>query len=203
MPYIRRDPQLRFFNLPNVLTLFRFLLIPVFLYVYFSGHAKWALLVVLLAGLTDVLDGYIARRRGQTTEIGSMLDPLADKSMMLTVFLSLLYTGTIPWPAALAMVFRDAGMIVFSAVFHFRGKKTVPANFMGKLTTVLFYLAILLLVFEADYAVAFLWGVIALSFVTSFRYLIFFRRLNREEERESGGESAGAADASGELSNRP
>lgn len=171
---------MRLLNLPNLLTLLRFVLIPVYLYVFFAGHGRWALLIVLLAGLTDVLDGHLARKNGQITELGIMLDPLADKLMMLTVFLSLLYSKMIPILAAAAMIFRDAGMIVFSAVFLFRGKKTVPANIMGKLTTVLYYIAVLLIVFEVDFAVKYLWAVIAISFLTTLIYVFSFRRLNRE-----------------------
>lgn len=169
-------------TLPNVLTLLRFLLIPVYLYVFLGGHEQPAFLIMLLAGLTDVLDGYIARKRQQVTELGSMLDPLADKLMMLTVVFSLLYIRWIPWQAAVAVVFRDAGMIVAAVVFKVRGMKTVPANAMGKLTTVLFYLAILLIVMKVDHAVPFLWFVISFSFLTASIYAISVKRVNGEEE---------------------
>ncbi|WP_082651674.1 CDP-alcohol phosphatidyltransferase family protein [Gorillibacterium timonense] len=172
-------------TLPNVLTLLRFLLIPVYLYVFLSGHEQPAFLIMLLAGLTDVLDGHIARKRQQVTELGSMLDPLADKLMMLTVVFSLLYIEWIPWQAAVAVVFRDAGMIAAAVLFKVRGKKTVPANAMGKLTTVLFYLAILLIVMKVNHAVPFLWVVIAFSFLTTLIYAISVKRVN-EEEGEAG-----------------
>ncbi|WP_052339846.1 CDP-alcohol phosphatidyltransferase family protein [Gorillibacterium massiliense] len=178
-------------NVPNILTLIRFLLIPVYLYVFFSGHPRWSLLIVLLAGLTDVLDGHIARTRGQVTEMGIMLDPLADKLMMATVFLSLLYSRLIPWLAAVAMVIRDGGMIIFATICHFKGKKPVPANILGKMTTVLFYCAILLIVFEVKTGVPFLWAVIVLSFVATTIYLFSFRRINGKLRMEpaSAGDS--------------
>ena len=169
-------------TLPNVLTFLRFLLIPVYLYVFLSGHVQSAFLIMLLAGLTDVLDGYIARKRQQVTELGSLLDPLADKLMMLTVVFSFLYIGWIPWQAAVAVVFRDAGMIVAAVFFKVRGKKTVPANTMGKLTTVLFYLAILLIVLKVEHAIPFLWAVIAFSFVTTTIYAVSVKRVNEGEE---------------------
>jgi cardiolipin synthase len=137
-----------------------------------------AFFILAGAGLTDILDGYIARTWGQITALGSMLDPLADKMMLIAVFISLLATGYIPWSAALAMLVRDLGMIVGSAIFHFRGKRTVPANWMGKLTTVLFYLAILLIFFELPFAVGSLWIAIAFSFLTSFIYIKQFISLN-------------------------
>ncbi|XEC95349.1 CDP-alcohol phosphatidyltransferase family protein [Paenibacillus tarimensis] len=167
-------------NLPNLLTMARFIMIPVYLAVFAYGFMKPAFFVLLAAGLTDILDGYIARRRGQVTATGAMLDPLADKIMLIAVILSLLFSGHIPWSAAAVMFIRDAGMIIGSAIFHFRGKKTVSANWMGKLTTVLFYAAMMLIFFESPFALGFLWGVIGFSFLTSFIYIAQFLSLNRE-----------------------
>ncbi|MCZ8514850.1 CDP-alcohol phosphatidyltransferase family protein [Paenibacillus filicis] len=166
-------------NVPNVLTLCRFILIPVYLTVFEAGHMKSAFFVLLAAGLTDVLDGYIARKRKLVTQLGSMLDPLADKTMMIAVILSLVFSHMISWQAAVAMFIRDAGMIVGSAVFHFQGKRTVPANALGKLTTVLYYVAILLIIFQLPYAYAYLWFVIIVSFMTSVIYILQFILLNR------------------------
>ncbi len=168
-------------NLPNILTMCRFVLIPIYLLVFFQGYTKSAFLIVLLAGLTDILDGYLARSRGQITALGIMLDPLADKTMMIAVIISLLISQMIPWQAAAVMFIRDIGMIVGSAFFLFRGKKTVPANAMGKLTTVLYYLAILLIIYEFPFAVPYLWFVIAVSFMTSVIYIIQFAILNKRK----------------------
>ncbi|MFH5187592.1 CDP-alcohol phosphatidyltransferase family protein [Paenibacillus sp. TAB 01] len=172
-------------NVPNLLTLGRFLLIPVYLLVFEAGYTKTAFLVFLVAGCTDVLDGYIARKRKQVTQLGSMLDPLADKLMMIAVILSLVFAGILNWNAALAMFLRDAGMIVGSAVFHFRGKRTVPANGMGKLTTVLFYIAILLVIFQLPYAHVILWLVILLSFLTLIIYIVQFNLLNKRQPKSN------------------
>jgi cardiolipin synthase len=166
-------------NLPNLLTVCRFLLIPLYLFVFEAGHVKTAFLILLVAGLTDVLDGYIARSRKLVTQLGSMLDPLADKSMMIAVILSLVFSGMISWVAAIAIFLRDAGMIVGSAIFHFRGKQTVPANAMGKLTTVLYYIAILLVIFKLPFANTYLWFVIIVSFLTSIIYIYQFNSLNK------------------------
>jgi cardiolipin synthase len=146
--------------------------------VFFNGYPKTAFLVLVVAGLTDILDGYWARSRGLVTQMGVMLDPLADKTMMIAVMISLLILGMIPWEAAIAIFIRDLGMIIGSAYIHFRGKLTLPANVLGKLTTLLYYLAILFVVFEASFAIVYLWFVIAVSFVTSFIYIIQFTVLN-------------------------
>lgn len=173
-------------NVPNMLTMLRFAFIPVYVAVFASdatNHMRWAFVIIVIAGLTDVLDGYLARKYGQVTKIGSMLDPLADKTMMITVILSLLFSGHIPWSAGAAIFIRDAGMIIGSAYFHFRGKETVPANWMGKLTTMLYYLAIFFIFIEMPWARTYLWGVIAFSFVTSFIYIALFTSLNREAKQ--------------------
>lgn len=152
---------------------------PIFLLCFFGGYIRTSFFILAFAGLTDIADGYYARTHKQVTVMGSMLDPLADKLMMIAVIVSLLISGMIPWAAAAAMFIRDIGMIVGSAFFHFRGKKTVPANVMGKLTTVLYYLAILFIIFEFSFAIPYLWVVIAFSFITSFVYVFQFNTLNR------------------------
>ncbi|TJY41920.1 CDP-diacylglycerol--glycerol-3-phosphate 3-phosphatidyltransferase [Cohnella pontilimi] len=166
-------------NLPNIMTMTRFVFIPFFIILYAYGHSVAALVVVLFAGLTDILDGYIARRSGQVTLTGIMLDPLADKLMMLAIVISLVAGGEIPWAAAGVMAFREIGMIASSAIFHFRGMKTVPANLLGKATTVVYYAAIMLLLLDLPGGVEVLWAAILLSFLTSGIYFLQFRHLNR------------------------
>ncbi|MCD9022276.1 CDP-alcohol phosphatidyltransferase family protein [Cohnella silvisoli] len=166
-------------NVPNMLTASRFVLIPLFLLLYLNGQSIAALCTLLVAGLTDFLDGYIARRSGQVTVTGSMLDPLADKLMMLTVVLALLIKNVIPWAAFAVMAFRELVMIIGSAVYHFRGLKTVQANLFGKATTILYYAAIMMMFLELPGGVFVLWCGIALSFVTSVIYFVTFKNLNR------------------------
>jgi cardiolipin synthase len=172
-------------NLPNAITLFRFTFIPLYLIVFFSGmeHRVFdSFCILLLAGATDVLDGYLARRNGQITEIGIMLDPLADKLMVLTVVISLIVAHDIPYIVAGLMLFRELGMILTSAFFYFRGKKTVPATIWGKTTTVVYYIAIVASMFGWPFALDLLWFTVILSFVTSFVYLIQFRNINDMKE---------------------
>ena len=72
-------------NVPNALTILRMLMIPLMVYVFNSFGAHWALLVYVVASATDVLDGYIARKYNQITDFGKLMDPLADKLMVLTM----------------------------------------------------------------------------------------------------------------------
>jgi cardiolipin synthase len=166
-------------NVPNMLTMSRFVLIPLFLILYLNDKSIAALCVLLVAGLTDILDGYIARRSGQVTLTGKMLDPLADKLTMLSVILALLIKNVLPLAAFVVMAFRELVMIIASAIFHLRGLTTVPANFLGKATTVIYYVAITLLFLEQSAGVNVLWFGIGLSFVASIIYFMKFKNLNR------------------------
>lgn len=169
-------------NLPIFLTLCRFAMIPAFIILFFYyDQIMIAFFILLLAGLTDILDGYIARRTKQVTQLGSMLDPLADKLMMMVAVLSLVIALYIPWQAAAAMFIREIGMIASSAIFFLRGKKPVPANLMGKATTVLYFFAIFFIVVKFSFAIYFLWGVIVFAFITSFIYMSQFMLLNQKD----------------------
>ncbi|MBR2181146.1 MAG: CDP-alcohol phosphatidyltransferase family protein, partial [Oscillospiraceae bacterium] len=87
-------------NIPNLLSIFRMCLVPVFVVVFFSDspHAyAYAAGVYALAGITDVLDGIIARKFNLITKLGKILDPLADKMMTITVFVCISIAGLIPW----------------------------------------------------------------------------------------------------------
>lgn len=162
-------------NIPNQITIARFFFIPAFFFVFFSDSAyanEYAFLVLFLAGVSDVLDGYIARRSGQVTELGKLLDPLADKLMMAAVVISFTIDHRIPLIAASLFLFRESVMILFSAYYQFSKKSPIQnANWLGKLTTCLFYLSFLFLLFEWAYGQALLWVGLVASIISSIVYI--------------------------------
>ncbi|WP_067625739.1 CDP-diacylglycerol--glycerol-3-phosphate 3-phosphatidyltransferase [Alicyclobacillus acidiphilus] len=165
-------------NLPNLLTLLRLLLIPCYLWAFYataSPHKVLALFVLLFAGLTDVLDGYIARTYKLETYTGQLLDPLADKLMMVAVLFSLIDTDRVPWLVAGLLVLRDVLMILGAAFFYFQGKRAVPkANVWGKMTTFCYYIAICSCILAWPTARSgqdLLWFTVALSYVTTVLYV--------------------------------
>ncbi|MBR2569894.1 MAG: CDP-alcohol phosphatidyltransferase family protein [Paenibacillus sp.] len=166
-------------SIPNRLTAVRFLLIPVFVAFFMADRRELAFVVWMLAGVTDILDGYLARKWNQVTEVGMMLDPLADKLMMMTVIVSLFLAGDLPLSCAIVMFVRDAGLILGALWFHVRGKKTIPASWMGKATTVLYYAAVVSLYFGWAYAVPFLWLVIGFSCLTLVQYTYQIIKVNQ------------------------
>lgn len=94
-------------NLPNLLTLFRILLVPVVVWLLVSSLYMAAFWLFVLAGVTDGVDGYLARRWNQRTELGSYLDPLADKALLVSIYVTLGFLGEMPRWLVIAVVFRD------------------------------------------------------------------------------------------------
>ena len=94
-------------TIPNVLTMIRLLLIPVFVILYMNGHPKGALAVFAVASLTDLLDGFLARKLNQISNFGKLFDPLADKLMVLTALICQGVGGVIPWAAILIIAGKE------------------------------------------------------------------------------------------------
>lgn len=169
-------------NLPNTLTLFRFALIPVYLWSFYSTqsqHKVAALLVLLIAGLTDILDGHLARKHGLETQVGQLLDPLADKLMMVAVLFSLIQSNRVPWLLAGLLVLRDAAMIAGATYFHLQGKRAVPkANRWGKTTTLCHYICIACFILAWPSLTVNYWMLaltVLLSYLTTFVYVANMR----------------------------
>lgn len=123
-------------NIPNLLTLSRILLAPVFVLLVASGAEYKAALVMVLAGTTDLLDGYLARRLSAETAIGAALDAFADKLLLSSAFLILAVTGLLPWWLAIVVILKDVTCLAAISVLKLTGR---PANttptILGKLST--------------------------------------------------------------------
>ncbi len=143
-------------NIPNLLTVIRFLLIPVFFSVFYSNlpnNITLSILIFVLAGATDVLDGYIARKHNMITKWGIVFDPLADKLMLISVLYAITDKGYLPLWVIIVVAGKETFMALGAAVLYFTQDKTViPANRYGKLATILFYLSIVALVFGVPYS---------------------------------------------------
>lgn len=139
-------------NLANMITIFRILLIPIYLAVFYSGSDNYILfsgLIFILAGISDVLDGYIARKYDMITDLGSVLDPVADKLMMFAILISFVSKGIIPHWILVALGFKECIMIIGGGILYlFKGKQVMPSNKYGKFATLSFYVATLSIVFK-------------------------------------------------------
>ena len=142
-PITKRGERERFFNVPNLLTLLRFGLVPIFLFLVLARNALGALLVFSFAGLTDVLDGMAARIWRLRTKIGMLLDPLADKSLLATAFILLTIQSlnspySLPVWLTVTVLARDFILVAGGLViFRIRGRKEFPPSLYGKISTIL------------------------------------------------------------------
>ncbi len=128
-------------NIPNALTIVRFILIPFIVYYIITGQYVAGFIILTVSGLTDVLDGCIARKFNFITNFGKLIDPLADKTTQIAVLASLTFKGIIPlW--ILLIVFLKEFVMIAGASFLYGKKLVVSSKWYGKLATVLFYVAI-------------------------------------------------------------
>ena len=126
----------RVWTLPNVLSLARLAGVPVFLWLVLVPEADgWALLLLMLSGITDFLDGYLARRLDQYSRLGEILDPVADRLYILAVVIGLALRDIIPWWVALALPLRDLLLWGLVPFLRTRGYSALPVHFLGKAAT--------------------------------------------------------------------
>jgi cardiolipin synthase len=130
----------------NQLTILRMLLIPAFVIQLLYGYRGWALVTFLAAGLTDLLDGLIARATGQKTTLGAWLDPMADKLLLVTMFVMLTLPNTgaanrLPLWFTVLVISRDVAIVLTVAVVNLAvGPRTFRPSILGKIATAVFVL---------------------------------------------------------------
>ncbi len=146
-------------TVPNVLTIIRMILIPVFVVLFFRGHKMAALCVFCAASLTDMLDGYLARKLNQITDFGKLFDPLADKLMVLTAMVCQTFWGPLPLIAVLIVAAKELVMIL-GGVFMLSRDVVVYSNYFGKSAQVGFIASLILSFFHEQFLVGnvVLWG---------------------------------------------
>ena len=128
-------------HIPNILTVARFFLIPFIIYFIVVNQYITALILLTVSGLTDILDGWIARKFNFITNFGKLIDPLADKTTQIAILVTLALKGIIPfW--FLVIVFIKEFLMIAGASFLYGKELVVSSRWYGKLSTVLFYLAI-------------------------------------------------------------
>ncbi|HEU4685447.1 MAG TPA: CDP-alcohol phosphatidyltransferase family protein [Nitrospira sp.] len=165
-------------NIPNSLTLLRILLIPVYIGLLIYERYDHALAVLLLAGITDALDGTIARAANQRTRLGAFLDPLADKLLLTSGFITLSTTHVIPSWVTILVVSRDVILLLGTAVAQLTDTEIdITPTFFGKGTTFLQLTYVLLVILlssrhiSLDYLSPLLFGMVAFTLLSGFHYL--------------------------------
>lgn len=175
-------------NLPNLLTIGRILLIPVFVILFAEptpGRSMAAACVFVIAAVTDLLDGYLARRRGQVTSLGKLLDPVADKLLVLSGLILLVGFERVPAVIAILIIAREVAVTGVRAVAASQGI-VLSAETLGKYKMVLQVVAIVMLILPNDFVpmpgglhavgTILLYGSLALALVSGGNYLASFWR---------------------------
>ena len=126
------EKKQKIWNVPNVLTMVRMALIPVFWYLMMTDRLYAALAVFVAASLTDIADGYIARKYDLVTDFGKLMDPLADKLMVISMMASLAIKGIAPWAALAIIVVKELTMVTGGLIL-LKHHVVVYARWIGKI----------------------------------------------------------------------
>ncbi len=168
-------------NIPNLLTLGRILLTPVIVYFILVGHPLEALVFMAVAGLTDMLDGAIAKHFNMQTKVGAYLDPVADKLMLVSTIVCLFYMNEVPLFVFLAVVFRDAIIIGGAALYELVTRRlSMEPTFLSKITTTvqIFYVLLAILHmgygFSGEIMLATNWITFAITVTSGLQYMVLW-----------------------------
>jgi cardiolipin synthase len=123
-------------TIPNIISIIRLAGVPLFLWLILVPEADgWALAVLMLSGISDYLDGYLARRLNQTSQLGAILDPVADRLYILSTVVGLAVRDIIPWWLAVLLPARDLFLWGLVPFLRTRGYSALPVHFLGKAAT--------------------------------------------------------------------
>ena len=129
-------------TVPNAVTLVRLLLMPVCAYLLATGRYGWGIALTAVVGSTDWVDGWLARRTGQVSRLGQLLDPLADRLLIASVAIALVVREVVPWQAAVLLVARDLVLLCGWPVLKRRGIEPPDVIFLGKAATMVLLFAL-------------------------------------------------------------
>lgn len=167
-------------HLPNILTVLRLLLIPVIVFYIFTGNYILAFIFFTVSGITDIADGFIARKFNLISNFGKLMDPLADKLTQIATLASLVFSDIIPiW--ILLVVFLKEFIMICGASFLYGKDVVVYSKWYGKLATVLLYIAIVISLLLKQFELAGIWefldlGIFTLALVATIFSLIMYVR---------------------------
>lgn len=185
----------KIFTIPNLLTLLRIISVPIYTYFLVASKGTNLTYVYIAFGIlvasasTDLFDGYIARRFNQVSDLGKLLDPVADKLMSVAALIGLTVIGYIHWAFVALIAFKE-GMQLLFGLFLLKKKIIVPANIFGKIAMWALSLGIMLAFFHpvmAEYVFHLDWIIlgigVAIAFTAFVNYaIIYFRKLKAAKE---------------------
>ena len=166
----------KIFTIPNILSIMRVAILPLIVYIYmFSDHPWIAGILTILSGVTDLIDGYIARRFNQISNLGKILDPIADKLTLLIVFICVAIKNPIMILLLGAELIKDIFVLISSSIRVFYTKEVHCAEWEGKVCTALAYLSIIShMLFNISWEISSIWiiSVSSLILLLGILYII-------------------------------
>ena len=170
----------RNFSVPNVISLIRLAIIPFMVWFYLEGKLVWAVAMVAISGLSDAIDGYIARHFNQITPLGKVLDPVADKLTQIALGVCLVFSFPFVLPLVILLVIKDALMLFWGVRLLKVGQSPFSARWWGKVATIAFYIGVLVIMaFDDKMGITGVFVVSAVIFLlmsySLLRYGIVFR----------------------------
>jgi cardiolipin synthase len=176
-------------NLPNILTLTRVLMIPFFVIFIINKHFGWALITFMIAGITDGVDGLIARITHQRTELGAYLDPIADKLLLFAAFITLAIIEVIPSWLVVIVITRDVIILVgFLVMLLTNYHPKINPSLLSKMTTVFQILTIVLVLFMGYYpafkqiSMIAIYGTAVMTVLSGAHYIYIGTRILNEKK---------------------
>lgn len=152
--------------IPNAITFLRILLIPPIVTLLLCQRPLWALALFLLTAATDAVDGFLARRMNQVSEVGKFLDPLADKLLVISVLVVLIELGKVSSVPVLLIIARE----FWVSGIRIARKESLPSSRLAKVKTVLQILAAAMLIAGVPYGTEMLWLAVIVSIVSGIEY---------------------------------
>ena len=169
-------------HIPNILSVIRLLMIPLFVYVYFIENPPkiWSLLIFLSAELTDVVDGFLARRYGWITEAGKILDPMADKLMQAAAMISLSIENHFFIWIAVIFFLKEMTMVTGALVLAKKISTVTPSSWFGKMATVIFAATTMVFIIYPDNTVINVILTVILASALIFALLMYYFTIFRK-----------------------
>ncbi|PYG86966.1 cardiolipin synthase [Ruminiclostridium sufflavum DSM 19573] len=182
-------------NIPNILTALRLIIVPILGYCMNSEMYILSIILFTVGGITDIVDGYIARKFNMITKWGKFFDPLADKLMQITALTFLVIKDFIPIVVLIIVVLKELLMLTGGILLYTKGKTVIGANWYGKLATVIFYFAIIATIILKIESLSSSYTIIAVNIALGLavvctlfalvRYIIIYLRFSKDYDKDA------------------
>ncbi|MCL1975575.1 MAG: CDP-alcohol phosphatidyltransferase family protein [Firmicutes bacterium] len=174
--------SIKVISIPNILSIIRITLIPLVLHYYLKGNVIVAGIMLIISALTDAADGFIARKFNQITNLGKVLDAVADKLTQVCVAVVLCLTYTALLPLAFVLAIKEMLMALMGIALLLRGKQPFAARWWGKVATIVFYVAaIAIMLFGHSFAKGSIWGIsLTVAILMAYSLIRYYNMLKTQ-----------------------